>query len=69
MERAGGEVTQPVETDPRVKLVRELEKIPTVGMPRERTMWSKGRGLAGEVEEEEEMQDKYLRAGTPRREV
>lgn len=49
--------------DPRVQLARELSSI---GAPRERTRWTKGRGLDGEVEEEAELRDTYLRPGVPR---
>lgn len=35
----------------------------------ERSRWTKGRGLAGEVEEEPEMRDTFMRPGVPRREV
>lgn len=53
----------PVRDDPRSRLTRELED---VGKPKPRTRFTKGVGLAGEVEEEEEMRDKYLRPGVPR---
>jgi hypothetical protein len=47
--------------------VRELDKIPTVWDTRERRRWAKGHGLEGEVEEEAEMRDAYLRPGVPRK--
>ncbi|WRT66936.1 uncharacterized protein IL334_003901 [Kwoniella shivajii] len=41
----------------------ELNKI---GQPPQRTRWAKGKGLEGEVEEENEMRDPYATAGQPR---
>lgn len=52
--------------DPRSQLAKDLSAIKTVSQPRERTKWVKGRGLDGEVEEEEEMKDRYFRPGVPR---
>lgn len=59
--------TEPRQEDPRSRLVRELDKIPTVWDTRERRRWAKGHGLEGEVEEEAEMRDAYLRPGVPRK--
>lgn len=55
----------PLETrvDPRAQLARDLSN---VGRERQRTRWTKGRGLEGEVEEEDELRDTYLRPGVPR---
>ncbi|BEJ01005.1 hypothetical protein CcaverHIS631_0508620 [Cutaneotrichosporon cavernicola] len=57
--------THPVEkvVDARAQLARDLSNI---GTPRERTRWTKGRGLEGEVEEEDELRDTYIRPGVPR---
>ncbi|WOO81503.1 uncharacterized protein LOC62_03G005026 [Vanrija pseudolonga] len=52
------------ETTPRDRLREELLGLGK--QPRERTRWAKGRGLDGEVEEEAEMRDTYLRPGVPR---
>jgi len=41
----------------------------TLGKKKDRTRWSKGKGLEGEVEEEGEMRDTWYRPGVPRREV
>jgi hypothetical protein len=64
-----GKVEQAEPLDARSRVLQELGQVRTVNMPRERTVWTKGRGLAGEVEEEEEMRDGYLRPGVPRRDV
>ncbi|KAL1411189.1 hypothetical protein Q8F55_002140 [Vanrija albida] len=62
---AGGDATIAASNDepPRDRLREELLGL---GRPRERTHWAKGRGLDGEVEEEAEMRDTYLRPGVPR---
>jgi hypothetical protein len=62
---AVGDAHQPLEekVDPRAQLARDLSNI---GGPRERTRWTKGRGLEGEVEEEAELRDTYHRPGVPR---
>ncbi|GMK55448.1 hypothetical protein CspeluHIS016_0205040 [Cutaneotrichosporon spelunceum] len=64
-DKAIGDTHQPLEeeVDPRVQLARDLSNI---GAPRERTRWTKGRGLEGEVEEEDELRDTYHRPGVPR---
>lgn len=62
---AVGDAHLPLEekVDPRAQLARDLSNI---GGPRERTRWTKGRGLEGEVEEEAELRDTYHRPGVPR---
>lgn len=54
------------EAERRRKLAEELSNL---GKPRPRTMYTKGRGLEGEVEEQQEMVDPYMRSGVPRREI
>ncbi|TXT13734.1 hypothetical protein VHUM_01101 [Vanrija humicola] len=64
---AGGDAaiaTQTTDEAPRDRLREELLGLGK--QPRERTHWAKGRGLEGEVEEEAEMRDTYLRPGVPR---
>lgn len=57
-------VTMPKEESPETALSKELEGL---GRDRNRTRWLKGRGLSGEVEEEGEMRDTWLRPGVPRK--
>lgn len=45
------------------------EELSNLGKPRPRTMFTKGKGLDGEVEEQQEMVDPYLRSGVPRRDI
>lgn len=57
-------------TDPDAERRRKLaEELSNLGKPRPRTMFTKGKGLEGEVEEQQEMVDPYLRSGVPRREI
>ncbi|WVR05004.1 hypothetical protein IAU60_002016 [Kwoniella sp. DSM 27419] len=42
------------------------DELARLGQPRERTRWAKGKGLEGEVEEENEMRDPYATPGQPR---
>lgn len=54
------------EDDARRRLAEELSQL---GKPKPRTMWTKGHGLEGEVEEAQEMVDPYMRSGVPRRDI
>lgn len=54
------------EAERRRKLAEELSSL---GKPKPRTMFTKGKGLEGEVEEQQEMVDPYMRSGIPRREI
>ncbi|CAK9780858.1 hypothetical protein CC85DRAFT_285921 [Cutaneotrichosporon oleaginosum] len=58
---------RPVELEERVDARAQLARdLSAIGGPRERTRWTKGRGLDGEVEEEAELRDTYHRPGVPR---
>ncbi|KAI9638509.1 uncharacterized protein MKK02DRAFT_42906 [Dioszegia hungarica] len=62
-----GHQTLGAKTDERERGV--TAELASLGRKKDRTRWAKGRGLSGEVEEEEEMRDTFFRPGTPRREV
>lgn len=43
------------------------DDLASLGKAKARTRWAKGKGLEGEVEEENEMRDTFFRPGVPRK--